>query len=184
MFENKFARVAGQLRCIYTGGQVRRCHTRRVLRQQTVGEHSFGVAWLCALMFGPETRAALLVNALAHDLAEQVVGDIPAPTKHHLNEEARRSLEDLEETVLFQSNIILPDLTEEERVVLKIADCLDLMMYCVEERNAGNRDRNILDMFRQASDYARELLPKLNGALKDTAQTINHEICSLMQKEH
>jgi 5'-deoxynucleotidase YfbR-like HD superfamily hydrolase len=67
----------------FHGSQVRRYHTATPLREQTVADHSFGVAMLSLLMAEGTTinPVDLLTAALTHDLSEFLVGDTPSPAK-------------------------------------------------------------------------------------------------------
>lgn len=57
------------------GGEVVRYHTLMTIQRETVSSHSFGVAWFVYFL-QPEARAQVLMAALAHDLAEHMVGDL------------------------------------------------------------------------------------------------------------
>jgi 5'-deoxynucleotidase YfbR-like HD superfamily hydrolase len=69
---------------------VRRWHTRRVQRDQSVAEHSATVA-LLALHLAPagipsEWKFSILHVALTHDAHEAVYGDMPYPAKRAMTE--------------------------------------------------------------------------------------------------
>lgn len=68
------------LEFMWRGGYTTRYHTERTLREDTVGHHSFNVAAI-VMYVRPDASAALLRAALLHDVAEHVLGDIPAPVK-------------------------------------------------------------------------------------------------------
>src|SRR5690349_19381109 len=79
LLEGGLLQNAGQLMSVLRdGGQVRRWHVER-MPEQSVAEHSHGVAVI--LCFICEPSALLLKAALFHDLAEKQVGDMPAPIK-------------------------------------------------------------------------------------------------------
>ena len=124
------------------GGQVKRFHTEATIGQETVAEHSFGVAMICHYL--KERPSARLINAaLFHDLAEQVTGDIPAPTKwkHPLFSAFLGGIEeDFDETYELKRE----SLTEEEAIILKNADSLQCMWYCIEQRKLGNKNMDII----------------------------------------
>jgi hypothetical protein len=82
-------------------GAVKRWHMIDTVRTQTLAEHSANVALLAftiavtapAMYFGPAEYSALA--GLLHDLPEVFTGDIPSPTKPHiqgLDEHERRVL--------------------------------------------------------------------------------------------
>lgn len=117
------------------GGEVQRFHTLRTIQEDSVGYHSFGVAWLCHLL-EPAARKELILAALAHDLAEQEVGDTPAPTKLALG--ISESMGKLEDSILRREGFGV-DLSHGEKLVLKLADCFQGMLFCIRERSLGNR---------------------------------------------
>lgn len=119
----------------YEGGLTERFHTRPGLRRNTTGQHSHGVAMLCYWLSGQKPSANLLMAALTHDTAEQVVGDVPAPTKWHLGGE---TLDRLEADALTHYDLHFPLEKDEERQ-LRMADTLDGLLYCATELTLGNR---------------------------------------------
>ncbi len=121
------------------GGGTLRYHTKRTLQPQTVGEHSFGVAWLCHYLTGGDPTALLLMAALDHDMPEFETGDIPAPVKREV-EEVDVVLGMLEDRVREKHGMdnFYVRLTKEEQLVLKRADILEAMCYCLRELSLGN----------------------------------------------
>lgn len=115
--------------------RVRRFHTRAVIHQQTVGEHSFGVACL-VLEIEPGASANLLRAALYHDAAEYILGDMPATAKWDykaLAETYGMYSRDIEEDLSLRV-----ELTPYEQALLKFADMADLVAYAFEEWDMGN----------------------------------------------
>jgi 5'-deoxynucleotidase YfbR-like HD superfamily hydrolase len=136
---------------IRQGGNVKRFHTRTMLREHLVSSHSWGVATL-VLAVHPLASADLLKAALYHDVAEGTTGDIAAPTKweHPELAAAARKVEQHVEKYLG----IEPSLTTDEEAVLKFCDMGDLILSCIEERNLGNREAGkIID---NGLNYLRE----------------------------
>ena len=117
-------------------GAVERYHTERTLMRQTVAEHSYNVANIVLELAGEHVTTNLLRAALHHDIAEQYTGDIPAPAKvewpslHMALQEIERAFHDGAE--------VSYELTTEEQTLLKWADALELLYYCLEERAMGN----------------------------------------------
>lgn len=113
---------------------VRRYHTRRMLREQTLAEHSFGVQQLI-LQIMPEPPARLLVAAIHHDLPEYVTGDVPGPAKR-----ASPRMEVLFEELEKGCAPLYLDcnLTPYEEAVLKWCDTMELVLFCLEEVQMGN----------------------------------------------
>lgn len=146
--------ITETLRIIRAGGSVTRFHTQRTTQAESVGKHSFGVAWLCYLLSDGKPSMALLVAALAHDLAEYVTGDVPAPVKG-ANPDLKHALDRVEADVL--PGALQPPLTEVEARTLKLADIFDGMLFCNEERRLGNLD--ILPTFEAYYSYAQKFYP-------------------------
>lgn len=127
-----------RLTFIFRGGKTKRYHTEDTMTEQTVADHSFGVAMLVELM-APECRKELILAALTHDLAEHLVGDISAPVKR-ANPEIKLVLDHMESTRLNRVGFNYEEkLTKEEHYILKAADYIDGMMFCVRERRMGSR---------------------------------------------
>jgi 5'-deoxynucleotidase YfbR-like HD superfamily hydrolase len=133
--------IRNRLARIRRGGEVARFHTERTIHENTVGEHSFNVAWLVNLL-APTTdfqrRYYLVLAALSHDLAEETIGDVPAPTKRALN--IRELFGKYEEQLLEEVGLSYEKhLPEEDKRVLKLADALDGAFFCIGEVAMGNR---------------------------------------------
>lgn len=135
------------------GTEVERFHATKTLQVETVGTHSHSVALLCWKLSGAHPSVNLLMAALAHDLAEQCWGDIPAPTKRALDisdEVAELEIQKLREHMLWF------ELTNEETRILKLADILDGMLYCLRERQLGNQ--LIAPVFSRYKRYFEDLV--------------------------
>jgi 5'-deoxynucleotidase YfbR-like HD superfamily hydrolase len=146
-----------QIDFIRKGGITKRYHTKNTLKDNTVAHHSFGVAWMCYLLSEGRPSAALLVAALAHDLAEQLTGDISSPTKRKFPVLAEM-VQAMESEALEEHELNLePELTNQEARVLKMADCMDGMLFCISEMELGNR--SIYEVFRRYCDYVDILRP-------------------------
>lgn len=132
------------LQMIVCGGRVTRFHTHPTIKEETVAEHSYLVAWICALVWTRShdnalPSAGLLLAALAHDAPEYILGDMPSPTKRRMN---LRGAYRKEEARLF-AEAGMPDfehmLTDEEQEILKFADNLAGYYKCRYEQLMGNR---------------------------------------------
>ncbi len=149
------------LQFIQEGGSVVRYHTRPGIKPDTDAHHSHGVAMLCSILAGDDeftgrtqASANLLMAALTHDLAEQYAGDVSAPAKRKLG--LGPALNDLEQSVLAKYELSYEDLlTEEEGVILKLADCFDGMLYCCRELALGNK--NVLLIWRRYNEYVLKI---------------------------
>lgn len=124
------------LQFVRQGAEVERFHATKTLQVETVGTHSHGVAMLCYALSVGAPSVDLLMAALCHDLAEQVYGDIPAPTKRALG--ISEACAELEDECLAQRGLLFT-LTPEEERILKLADILDGMLFCVREAQLGSR---------------------------------------------
>ena len=155
------------------GRAVTRFHTETVLRPQNIGDHSFGVAWLCWYLSSCNPSVQLLMAALSHDMAEQATGDMPSPTKRRLK--LSEAFADIEADVMASHGMpnFEDSLTEAEKDTLKRADLIDGLMYCLRERQMGNTQLRIA-YFNFAryyaslpSDPAGDHLVKVIGDLYD-----------------
>lgn len=129
--------MEAQLDFILRGAKTKRFHTADTLTTQNVGEHSFGVAWIVHLV-DPYARKGLILAALAHDLAEHVVGDVSSVVKREIPE-LRELLHEAESEKLNAAALDFEAvLTTDERRILKFADLLDGMLFCVREKQMGS----------------------------------------------
>jgi 5'-deoxynucleotidase YfbR-like HD superfamily hydrolase len=139
IYESEDARrkLRSQLEFVFRGAAVKRWHVESTLQIQTDGAHSFGVAWFCYLLAGGKPSVNLLMAALSHDLAEQVVGDVPGRTKRQLL--IGNKLEALENEHLSQHGMLF-FLTEKEHEILHWADTMEAFMFTISEARLGNRN--------------------------------------------
>lgn len=140
------------LDAIVNAPETRRFHTWPVLREQSVGLHSWSVAMLCWYLSRghmPGTSVNLIIAALVHDAAEYKFGDMPGPVKRALPPVAkhgggltpfREHWGMMEEAHLeaVGLNLGIP-LTPEEERILKMADAAEGCLYCIRERAMGNK---------------------------------------------
>lgn len=114
---------------------VARYHTKRTIRQQTIGQHSFNMLTLLLKVL-PGARRELLLSCVFHDLPELITGDVPAPVKR-----AHPDLKDMLDRAEWGIGAPLYRdflLTEEEIDLLKWADRMELVLWCLEEVRYGN----------------------------------------------
>lgn len=129
--------MAQRLAYMRRGLSVARYHQYTTTGVDNVGKHSAGLALFLVLMNDTLPRSELLVAALAHDLPEGEMGDVPSPAKKAWPESAKIALE-IEETRLNTEAGLNHWLTSDEQRQLKLADCYDGLMFCIEERRRGN----------------------------------------------
>lgn len=113
---------------------VSRFHAVPGLAQQTIAQHSWGVAILCQY-FNPMCRKELILSALTHDCTELITGDIPATAKWESNE--LKVILDQIESKTEQEWGIQFQLDDDEKRLLKLCDGLEGMNYCIERRKLG-----------------------------------------------
>lgn len=128
--------IDDKLQFILNSARTRRFHTQSVLVTETVGEHSFSVAWLCWYFTDGEASRELLLRALMHDMSEHIVGDVPSPSRIALG--INESLAAHEVKLQVQAGI--PDymLHASEAIVLDLADQFAGALYCRKEVAMGN----------------------------------------------
>jgi len=149
----------GRLWYLLLAGMVQRYHSVPTVTTDTVGEHTFGVAWLCVILWGGLPRAELLLAAVMHDVPELTLGDMPAPAKRILG--IREQLKKMENDILTGTlGIPVSKLTENEQRVLSLADVSDGMLHCCYERALGNRV--IEEVYERFLSYTEQLNPNPN----------------------
>lgn len=153
-------------------GIVQRFHTARVLRHETVAEHSFNVFQLVmALTYGQASRD-LIIAALMHDMGEYKTGDIPSPVKLRLPPEVATTIESMEEEAI---RALHPEawwgLTPNEERILGIADRLDGLMKCIDELKMGNR--HIIPIGNRYVGYLMKYTDDDNHLRQEVAEVIH-----------
>lgn len=118
-------------------GRVVRYHGQYLARPENVAEHTFGVLNILAIMTNGQLSQALLLNALYHDGGEYISGDMFSPIKK-LVPGLRETCNELEKQGTDKTIGALPQLTEWEHKILKVADNLDGLIKCIEEYRMGN----------------------------------------------
>lgn len=141
---------------IRKGGQVKRYHTVPMLNNDSVAQHSWGVA-VILLDIKPNASAELIKAALYHDVTEYYTGDVPATTKW-ANPGIKKQLDELE-TMYEQVLDIRVPLAGNERQLVKYADMADLVLNCLHEYKMGNR-------------YAKVLIERGMGKLSETTNPL------------
>lgn len=149
--------LARKIDFIRRGALTKRYHTKHVVQDNTVGHHSFGVAWFVYLLSEPgcPPHYTLLLAAMAHDLAEQVTGDISSPTKRKYPELAAM-VQEMELDILEQHELNFEcTFTGRDQIILKAADCLDGMVFCLNELELGNY--GIMDVYHRYCEYVEAM---------------------------
>ena len=179
-FFNPQSKVSAQVRTLFDGSGVKRFHTIPTVTENTVGQHSHGVAMFCMLLEGGRPSAELLMKALTHDLAEQYTGDVPSPAKRALG--VRKEFGEVEEQLLATVDFSI-DVTRHEEVVLKLADCADGMMFCAKERMLGNRSKMIKHAYKNYGTYVNDIIQVLEpGEFKERVGRVFKAVAAIWKE--
>jgi len=154
---------------MWSGGETRRYHGFRMLMEDPVGYHSFNAA--CIIMkVRPNASAGLLRAVLKHDMSEHKTGDMPAPTKRAAPAYPQmRTADDqpmsfrewfgsYEDSLMEEAGVPVETLTPEETWVLKYADSLDGMRFCINERLLGNKTPRLIRCYETFARYVALLV--------------------------
>ena len=162
-----------KLETIYDAQFINRYHTVPLggLRQ-TVGAHSYAVVVLLDQLWDNCSKN-LLLSALYHDVPEIVLGDIPATAKWSYPD-VQKVFKKAEQKVMKDLDIDFV-LTDRELNRLKMADMLELVMYCRKLNDSNPRMKLIMqtgvnylmDNYSQLPDFnpVKQVLRKLNLVL-------------------
>jgi len=167
---------------IFNGGYSTRYHTAEVHFRQTIADHSFGVAWLCELLTEGTASKDLIMAALAHDLAEHMVGDIPSPAKRALGVGAQFDEYELAHLKANGLSNYAASLMPAELDVLKYADMIEGMHFCLRERRLGNVNVDVI--FGRFLSYVHQLVLSRNptGEVELRVQSICGELVTEYRK--
>lgn len=145
------------IKVVRAGNSVTRWHTRRMHKYETVGEHTANVLSIVFALCGTENPSPNLIGAtLLHDTAEQWTGDVPATAKWYMPV-LKQNLDDLELDMMSENMLHVPTITDDEKLVLKWADMLDLCYTCLGELEMGNR--TVSEVFDRGVEYLKGLTP-------------------------
>ena len=124
------------MRSKYLAGCIKRYSTWPMIHSQTVGHHCWRVACIFVEVFGLP-RAEVLYYCLHHDSGELFAGDLPYGAKSGVPGLKEKMVE-AESIGLKNLNIQLPEITEEERIKIKICDLLEMWETGMHEQKLGN----------------------------------------------
>ncbi len=172
-----------RITAIRDAGAVRRFHILRTNAQQTVAEHSYGVAVLvCELQ--PTASTNLLRAALFHDTHERATGDMPSTAKWAFPELAK-AMHSAESRWNAENGFNYEcTLTDEEKEILHYCDYLELLLWSLEQFNMGNTyasgpAKNILQALVQLTPptpYARAVFDGIRNVAVATLRDRHYEI--------
>lgn len=170
--------LRNQLLLVSRSSWVRRYHNKPVLSEDTVGRHSYVVAWLLWFLTEGKPSAALLMAALAHDTPEAVASDVSAPVKRLME----GVMDALEEQIMTRVGfpIFGGELSPKEQDLLTLADKLEGYLHTgFEVYSLGNR--NLAATHR----LYRRYLEKLGALAHPTAGPLTRAIGDLyLTDEH
>ena len=109
--------------------------------RQTVGAHSYAVSVLIDQLW-PDSTKQLIIAALYHDVPEIILGDIPATAKWAYPE-IQQAFEKAEKKVFDDLGLIFV-LSPEEKLRLKMADMLELVLYTHRHSQGSDQMKMIM----------------------------------------
>lgn len=180
VFNTPQDKVFQQVRTLLDGGSVKRFHTMRTLTENTVGEHSHGVAFFCLLLAGDKVTTGLLRAAILHDMAEYKTGDMPSFSKRIIG--MRQELGHVEDLILDSVDLGF-DLTPYEAAVLKLADCADGMLFSIREMMLGSRNPHIKLSYSNYGSYVNEKLQTVSDDALITNAGYVFRVLAQLKKE-
>lgn len=147
-------------------GQVKRTHIVPTIQSYTVGDHTYNAmliaSELCKINEGVREEI-VLKYLLTHDVEEVYTGDLPAYVKKH--EGLKYAVDRIEEewrTSNVPEHHSNYNLTPQEKKISKLSDCSELVMFCIDELDMGNRHPALIKMCYRAKDYMNEYAVDIN----------------------
>ncbi len=135
--------------------RVKRYHTEPIIGEQTVGQHCQGVAVLCYILCDRRPSPNLMLACVFHDFEEHLLGDMPSPAKSIFGESFKGMYQHCQQEVYDANHLshIFFELPKKDKVVLKWADALELVLFCIEQYRLGNK--NALTILRKIRIISR-----------------------------
>ena len=122
-------------------GAVQRCHTLPHHGEYSNAHHTANALVLLFELYPTEPPMHLVTSLLYHDHAERWVGDLPSPALNRwpsLNRAYLEAEEDIHMSLLgFRPEA---DLEADEFIWLKAIDRLELLLWCHDQWNMGNKN--------------------------------------------
>lgn len=129
--------LAEAVKLVSRASTVQRFHTQNRIKQETVGTHSFNVAWIAFFLADRRPSVNLLLACLAHDVPEKKFGDIPGDYKASLGSIFKDEIEGAENALLHTHGLDF-ELSDDEKRILRLSDLLDGFNSCRTEHAMGN----------------------------------------------
>lgn len=150
---------------------VKRCHNFPWIGSYTVGQHSFNMLTLAYQIVPANELTQELIKAIvAHDLAERMVGDMPAPFKWAMPE-VDSALHQTEQGILEAVDMGMTLIPSEQRW-LKALDRIELWLACHDQLALGNRNAQV--MIDAIEDWYKEHADDLPPEAVDFIENFNH----------
>ena len=150
----------------WLAGKVTRYHTWTPINKQSVGEHTYGVLQIVRAIY-PEASIDLIYATVDHDVAELHTGDIPYHTKRY--KDIGKQITEIEQG--FHPSIQLEDV---EFKILKWADMMELMLFCLYESHMGNQSMKVLA--RKAETLLKNMEKDFPDILVERVKKFREEI--------
>jgi len=147
-------------------GMVRRYHTWPILRQQTVGEHSYHAMRIWFQMWG-ELPPRVSTHFIWHDAGELVVGDLPYPVKSQ-NPKLKAMVDDLEADAVLDMGGRMEELSPGDCVRAKLCDYIEMWEFGMLEVAMGNRFAE--PIVRDLAPVIKNIIEQLPEYYRATAQ--------------
>lgn len=151
------------------------------INQQSTADHSFHVSWIALWLTQYHCYQNLawferevLIYAIVHDSSESISGDFPSSIKEII--QPHFDFKTLDEGMI-------PQISNATRNVVKVADCIDALLFLKEEMSMGNK--RIQDVYNDVQfkankswykfdwKYDKMEKPKLEYMLDRLNQAIN-----------
>lgn len=154
---------------------IQRCQLYSTLKPTSVAEHSYHVGVLSMFIYHELKNTydinfeKLISMALTHDIEEVILSDIPYTIKKHIESELQHILKKSVYDEFFNAPdwfikyIIYPDDGSIEYKILKLADMVELVYYCMGEFALGNKTQQ--PMFNRAISIAQDLASSINSSI-------------------
>lgn len=135
-----------KLRDIRDGGNIRRFHTRKMVRDQDVAQHSFNAA-LIAERISHQTENSddhrVVMHMLLHDIPELWIGDTPGHIKAG-NPELKEALNKAEKDSAYKNFsyrhlMAMYHLNDHEGAICRFSDLCECAFRAIEDIEMGNK---------------------------------------------
>lgn len=162
---------------------IKRCSLFPVIHQTSVAEHSFHVAMMAHLLAKVILDAGIEVDihevtarAMFHDVEECSISDIPWHVKRHLRSETEfdASCESFIKADLAEHSTYVSDRATQscdgtlEWLIVKTCDIAELLIYCKEEYDSGNR--HLVEMTQNCGIELGRLLGKVFSSINQQVE--------------